>query len=167
MNIKLYTAEDAVRIGKNALGKETYELYIELPSGQRLRLEGEYPTGLAESANQIIMSEVNKEVSIGPYTEAVKHLSKMVLTQDGSGARAAAQVLLSTYNGTNYQLDVTDLCHLDADNFLYAQAIISGRVHTLKEPHTVIENGGDIFDQIERKWSWLNVRNRYKDYYSD
>jgi hypothetical protein len=60
------------------------------------------------------------------YAKAVARLDD--LAQQGTGGgRVAAQVLLSAYNGFDFQLDVSDLGSLDRENFETAMLIIRGR----------------------------------------
>ena len=96
------------------------------------------------------------------YSKAVDSL--VLLAQgDTSVSRAAAQVLLSTYNGSNWHMDLTDLCVLDL-NYLYkALIVIRGRVLLGREPHNVIENGSELFRDLEDQWQHFHTRNRYKD----
>lgn len=159
--MKEYTVDDVVERGKNEFNITEYSLAFQMPSGKKLAIKGSYPESLVNSANQMIESESNSINALAPYKEAVEHLSHVALTQSGSGAYASAQVLLSSYNGTNYQLDVSDLCHLDQTNFRYAQALIDGRVKTSREPQNVIGNGDEIFTDLEAKWTCLHVKNRY------
>tara|TARA_R110002072_G_scaffold303138_1_gene495415 strand:+ start:26981 stop:27481 length:501 start_codon:yes stop_codon:yes gene_type:complete len=165
MTVKEYSASDAQRVNNDTSIGNQYLLTFELPDGKKLSIKGQHPDSLANSANSMINVERNRIAATGPYKDAVKHLSEIALTQDGSGAYAAAQVLLSSYNGSNYQLNITDLCNLDDINFKCAQAVIAGRVHTQEEPHNIIENGSSIFQKLEEKWSNLRVKNRYLKYY--
>ncbi len=96
------------------------------------------------------------------YSGAVNSLVKLA-QNDTSGSRVAAQVLLSLYNGHNWHVDLTDLCLLDLRNLLSALIVIRGRVMLSKEPHDVIDNGTDLFRQLEEQWQHLHVRNRYRD----
>jgi len=43
----------------------------------------------------------------------------------GGGSSAAAQLLLSTYNGDVWQLDITDLCRLSEEYYAAAIAVIA------------------------------------------
>ncbi len=104
---------------------------------------------------QIIVTEVD-------YSHSVKSLVKLA-QGDTSGSRAAAQLLLSLYNGHNWHVDLTDLCLLDHRYLLDAIIAIRGRVTLFKEPHDVIDNGSDVFRELEEQWQHLHVRNRYRD----
>jgi len=99
------------------------------------------------------------------YSDAVKLLSEYALNQDGSGARIAAQVLLSTYNSYNYHVALVDLCSLDDKGYQAALAVIRGRAESFTEPHEVIDNGAAVFDRLETRWAHLRTGTRYADKY--
>jgi hypothetical protein len=95
------------------------------------------------------------------YHDAVAALLPVAMT-DTSGGRAAAQVLLSAYNGNEFHLDVTDLGNLDTRLFAAALEVIQLRTLANREPHELIEKGNDRFMQVWERWECLHVRNRYK-----
>lgn len=142
-----------------------YSLPFTLPNGESKRINAQYKDGLAELVNDLIDMERQKMAAMEPYINGIKQLVDLILTQDGSGARAAAQVLLSAHNGYHYQIDLPDLCNLDNEYYLHALNVIHGRVKTMIEPHNLIDNGDDIFEELEKRWQYLNVRERYKKYY--
>jgi len=100
-------------------------------------------------------------ITIEVYADAVNRLAGIAL-QDTSASRAAAQVLLSAYNGSEWQLDITDLCVLDQDLYEDALAVIRGRVKLMVEPHTLIEDGSTVFKRIWDLWDRYHVSNRWK-----
>ena len=67
------------------------------------------------------------------YAEAVARLVELA-RQPTSGGRVAAQVLLSAYNGFDFQLGVANMGSLDRKNFETAMTIIRGRYETGHEP---------------------------------
>lgn len=95
------------------------------------------------------------------YAAAVARMVKLA-KQDHGGSRVAAQVLLSCYNGYDYQLDITDLCNLDPDNYQAAIAVIRGRCELSIEPQTTIPNGQAIFGALWHQWKHLHVEERGK-----
>jgi hypothetical protein len=95
------------------------------------------------------------------YREAVESLLPIALA-DTSGSRAAAQVLLSTYNGHNYHMDITDLCVLDLAYVEKALIVMRGRTLLSIEPHSLIENGSERFLQLEDAWPGLHNSRRYQ-----
>ena len=103
-------------------------------------------------------------VTESDYREAVEALVKLA-RGDTSGSRAAAQVLLSLYNGTAWHMDLTDLGVLDLTNLQYALIAIRGRVVMMKEPHGMIENGTQIFEELCARWKHMNTWERYADKY--
>jgi len=105
--------------------------------------------------------EKTLEITIEEYATAVDLLSG-IAQQDTSGSRAAAQVLLSAYNGENWQLDITDLGVLSSNYYEAALVVIRGRTELMIEPHTLIENGEAIFDRLWDLWQAFHVKNRGK-----
>lgn len=95
------------------------------------------------------------------YAVALAAMVKLAQMQCG-GSRVAAQLLLSAYNGDDYQLDVTDMRVLSRDNHDYAMAVIQGRYDTNLEPHTLLENGDQIFQDLCSRYHWLRLSNRSK-----
>lgn len=98
------------------------------------------------------MEKVSKE----RYAEAVARFVALA-RQRTSGGRVAAQVLLSTYNGIDFQLDLADMGSLDRSNFETAMTIIRGRYETGHEPHSLIVNGSSVFGELWDSWFALHV----------
>lgn len=96
------------------------------------------------------------------YSDAVSSLLNLAM-DDTSASRAAAQILLSTYNGNSYQMDLTDLCVLDLKYVEQALIVLRGRVMLSKEPQEMIDYGQTKFSELERQWEHLYVKNRHKD----
>lgn len=97
-------------------------------------------------------------------TRYAKAIQKLLITarEDSAGARVAAQVMLSAYNGSDYQLNVTELGVLDQDHYQAALNVIRGRTELNTAPHTIIENGDRIFMDLWEKWQRYHVSNRWK-----
>ena len=66
------------------------------------------------------------DIDTETYSLAIHKLVTMA-QDDTGGARVAAQVLLSAYNGDAYQLNIVDLCNLDKDHYLAALSVIRGQ----------------------------------------
>lgn len=98
------------------------------------------------------------------YTDAVTLLVKLA-QKDCGGSRVAAQVLLSTYNGYNWHMDLTDLCNLGGAYYRAAMIVIRCRVELSREPQCVIDNGSFIFDQLEKDWQCYHITKRYQSRY--
>lgn len=94
------------------------------------------------------------------YAKAIVKLMN-VARGDTSGSRAAAQVLLSAYNGSAWQLNVTDLCSLDADNYQAAIEVIRGRKEIGYEPHEFIQDGTGHFEALWNQWKRYHVNFRW------
>lgn len=101
------------------------------------------------------------KISIDEYAAAVKLLAGLA-QQDTSGSRVAAQVLLSAYNGEEWQLDITDLGILSSDYYEAALVVIRGRTELMIEPHKLIENSEAIFHRLWDLWQAYHVNNRGK-----
>ena len=122
---------------------------------------------LQDSVDQMIEEEqfLNKQLTVSTidYSEAIRHLLRLA-KGDSSGSKAAAQVLLSLYNGHEWHMNLTDLCSLDTEHFQSALIAIRGRVILLKEPQDVISEGDKQFKRLWDDWySVLHVTQRYDD----
>jgi hypothetical protein len=95
------------------------------------------------------------------YSEAVLHLAKLAQGDTG-GSLVAAQVLLSAYNGKEWQLNITDLSNLDYEHYNSALIVIQGRVKLMMEPQECLENGQDIFEKLWDQWNRYHINNRWK-----
>lgn len=93
-------------------------------------------------------------ISIKDYQAAIENLMTLAI-RDTGGSTAAAQVLLSSYNGYDFQLSIPDLGLLDGGYFNSAIDCIKGRVQLMKEPHEVIDNGNERFRQLWEQWDFL------------
>ncbi len=156
----LVSPADAV---KNDAGQ--WSITFTVPStGDRLQATSFSAERVAEMVNKQIKYDLERMDAEGPYRDAVAALSAMCLAHDGSGAHAAAQVLLSAYN-RHFHLDVTDLCNLDYENFAHAMAVIHGRVKCSKEPHSMIADGNEVFRRLWSKWEHLHSQQRYASWY--
>jgi hypothetical protein len=82
--------------------------------------------------------------------------------QRTSGGKVAAQVLLSAYNGDEFQLDLASMGNFDEKNFELAMLIIRGRYDTRHEPHEMIRNGSRVFGDLWNARFALNVGERGK-----
>lgn len=108
------------------------------------------------------MSQINiRPTQKTGYAASVAKLVQLAMG-DCSGSRAAAQVVLSAYNGNEWQLDITDLCCLDDDHYAAALAVIRGRAEIRTEPHLLIENGDAVFRRLWEQWSRYHIDNRWK-----
>ncbi|QEW06328.1 DUF7673 family protein [Nitrincola iocasae] len=97
------------------------------------------------------------------YREAIEVLLPIAM-KDTSGGRAAAQVLLSTYNAYQFHLNPLDLGLLDPQSlFNAAFDVLQLRIMLSIEPHEMIENGDDRFLQVWQRWEQLRIQNRYKE----
>ena len=103
------------------------------------------------------MEKVTKE----QYADAVARFVTLA-RQHTSGGKVAAQVLLSTYNGSDFQLDLAGMGNLDRNNFELAMTIIRGRYETGREPHSLIVNGSSVFGELWESWFALHVTERGK-----
>lgn len=103
------------------------------------------------------MEKVNKE----QYAEAVIKFLDLHANRP-QGGRVAAQLLLSAYDGSDFQLDVAGMGSLDWKNYEIAVTIIRGRYETGKEPHMLVVNGSCIFSDLWDTWFALHVKERGK-----
>lgn len=104
-----------------------------------------------------------EKITLEEYKSGILTLVTLASNHVGSSAATAAQVLLSTFNGSEWHVDLTALCNLDEEYYQAALAVIRGRVECQYEPHTLIDNGRDIFSQLWDHWCFLHVGNRNLD----
>lgn len=102
-----------------------------------------------------------KPIDHKEYEEAIRIMTNLAQT-DTSGGRVAAQVVLSAYNGDEWQLDVTELSLLDGKYYLAALNVIRGRKELMIEPHNLIPDGREIFHRIWDRWQRYHISNRWK-----
>ena len=100
-------------------------------------------------------------ISMEEYQRAVELLTALAQT-DTSGGRAAAQVVLSAYNGSDWQLDITELCLLDPRYYQAALHVIRGRVERGIEPHKLLPDGDQVFSRIWDRWIRYHLEHRWK-----
>lgn len=113
--------------------------------------------GFEQTGRKAMSEKITKE----QYTAAV--IALIQLAQQGtSGGRVAAQVLLSAYNGNEFQLDVASMENLDRNNYELALTVIRGRYDTCCEPHSMIKDGSKIFGALWDKWIRFHVEERGK-----
>ncbi len=102
-----------------------------------------------------------KPIVLKDYEEAVRLLTSLARTST-SGGRVAAQVVLSAYNGDEWQLDITELGLLDGKYYLAALNVIRGRKELMIEPHNLIPDGRETFHRIWDQWQRYHISNRWK-----
>lgn len=95
-------------------------------------------------------------ITIEEYTNEVIKLIPVAFGDTG-GSRVAAQVLLSAYDGANYRLNIVDLGLLDQSLYQASVAVIRGRTECRIEPHELIEDGSQIFENLCQEWSNLRI----------
>ncbi|MEM8561500.1 MAG: hypothetical protein AAGF57_04660 [Pseudomonadota bacterium] len=105
---------------------------------------------------------LRKELGVteADYRDAVESLLQLAVGDTG-GSRAAAQLLLSLYNGNRFHMDMTDLCVLDLQYFQQALIAIRGRVVLNHGPHSMITNGSERFEALADQWAHYSTKQRY------
>ena len=93
------------------------------------------------------------------YSDAILKLAHLA-EGDTGGSRVAAQVLLSAYNGNDFQLNIVDLCNLDRLHYQAALSVILGRVELGIEPQQLLDNGDQVFLDLWERWLRYHVANR-------
>lgn len=102
------------------------------------------------------------KITAQEYAEAIVQLIKVAGHSTSSG-RAAAQVLLSAYNGSEWQLDITDLCCFDHENYTAALTVIRGRAELMREPHEFVKDGAEHFGRLWTHWKRYHISNRHRE----
>ncbi|MFK7849657.1 MAG: hypothetical protein AB8D78_01660 [Akkermansiaceae bacterium] len=105
---------------------------------------------VAPELNQIFAERFGQK----KFVSSLKRLVELAATSDTGGANVAAQVALGLYNGSDYPMDLTELCRLDDDLFEDAMNVIRLRIETQTEPHEFFANGGRLFQQIAQDWNF-------------
>ena len=106
-----------------------------------------------------------EKITLEEYMAGIEVLVPLAQSDTG-GARVAAQVLLSAYNGESFQLDITDLGNLDQKNYIAALAVIRGRTEHRTEPHKIVFDGDTIFPALWKQWLKYHTDHRWKPYCS-
>lgn len=106
-------------------------------------------------------------VPMASYNEYAKAVGRLVelASKTTSGGRAAAQVLLGTYNSYAFHLDCTDLCLLDPENLDAAITVLKARTLLRIEPHHCLKEGDAVFQAIWDRWESLHIAKRYAGEY--
>lgn len=103
------------------------------------------------------MNKITRE----EYQEGITKLVRLAYMRISS-SRVAAQVLLSAYNGDEFQLDIVDLALLDSEHYLSAINVIRGRIEINSEPQHFIEEGDRHFHALWDRWNRYHISNRWK-----
>ncbi len=94
-------------------------------------------------------------ITLQQYEHSVETLLGLARTDSG-GASPAAQVLLSLYNGDLWKADLAHICcSLDSSYFDHAVISMLARAQLMREPHDVIHNGNQQFEELGRLWHHL------------
>jgi len=110
---------------------------------------------LRKQDNEFLRNRLN--VTRDDYAKSVESLLRIAM-DDTSGSKAAAQVLLSVYNGNRYPMNLMDLSLLDLKYLESAVIVMLGRALLSEEPHNVIENGRERFFALEKAWPNLRLQ---------
>lgn len=95
------------------------------------------------------------------YMAAIYLLLKAAQRDSGQSGRCA-QVLLSAFDGDDFQLSICALYWLDADLYNAAITVIRGRSELGLSPHRFVEDGDNVFENLCLRWQGLHVKNRGK-----
>ncbi|AMO56579.1 hypothetical protein [Endozoicomonas montiporae] len=101
------------------------------------------------------------QITMEQYTASTRALINLAYSGT-SAAKTAAQVLLSAFNGEEWQLNINDLSLLDSNHLRHALTFIVARVTLGTEPQELIENGNQVFLDLWDSWNHYNVNNRWK-----
>ncbi len=100
-------------------------------------------------------------LTLADYAKATEALYQCAIQGTGT-SRAAAQLLLSAYNGNNWQVDITDLCLLPPGLRKEVLIFIECRLTLGVEPHEMLGNGDQKFFALTNQWRRYHIRNRWK-----
>lgn len=110
------------------------------------------------------LSEYEKsKISPEEYSKGVRILVEFISHHPTTGgAKVCASVLLSTYNGSEFHVNLASLGNLDFELYRAALAVIRGRVECGKEPQQMIAGGANLFPRLWKEYQHLTVTNRAK-----
>jgi hypothetical protein len=91
-------------------------------------------------------------ITLEQYGQAIIKMINLA-HRDCSSSAVAAKVLLSAYNGHDWQISIPELCSLDHSNFQSALNVIRGRVELRIEPQHLIEDGRGQFRALWKQYS--------------
>jgi hypothetical protein len=110
----------------------------------------------------MIVKPIPYEADAVAYKEAIEALLDVCRRHpDTSGARAAAQVLLSCYNGYEFNLDPTEIIYLSSPYQEAAYTVLIQRVLCQIEPQKMVANGEVRFETLVEYYEHLHVRKRH------
>jgi hypothetical protein len=109
----------------------------------------------------MINRHLTPSISTEQYTDAVNNLVKWA-QRDCGGSKVCAQMLLSAYNGDEFQLNIVDLRLLDETLYRDAITVIRARVELNIEPHVLMDGLDLIFKGLWQQWKHYHVSNRGK-----
>lgn len=92
------------------------------------------------------------------HAKGIPALQRLLpIAQGHSGqCRIVAHFLLSLYNGNRFPFDLTDFRSLDAVIFDDCIAVLLMDRHPKQEVHCYFENGGEIWEDLAKKWQLNN-----------
>lgn len=145
---------------------------IQISFGSHISLKSNPPRELTDAERIAkIESRLRSHIEMSPqhdpnardkYKAALEKLVKATV-HGGSGSRAAAQILLSLYNGSDWQMDLTDLRLLDPESREAAITALKFDAQVNEEPHTVLDDGNAIYDRLKHAWPTLYNPIRHHD----
>lgn len=106
-------------------------------------------------------SHLNPSITEQQYLNAVSNLLSLAQCDCG-GSGVCAQVLLSVYNGEEYQLNLVDLGRLDLQLYNDAITVIRARTELRIEPQELMHSLDLIFKELWQQWQCYHVKNRGK-----
>lgn len=102
-----------------------------------------------------------KSITLEQYAQSVETLMNFA-QKDCGGSCVCAQVLLSTYNGSEFQLDIVDLNRLDEKLYSHALVVIRGRIELNIEPQMTFANEDKRFEKLWAQWRHYHVKCRWR-----
>ena len=111
-----------------------------------------------------MLTEYEKtKISNEEYALAVQSLIDYILCHPTTdSAKVCASVLLSCYCGAEFHVNISSLSILDYELYQAVLIVIRGRVERGKEPHQMIESGGEVFTLLWKRYQHITVANSAK-----
>mgnify|MGYP000498303627 CR=1 FL=1 len=111
-----------------------------------------------ETAEPDVKPTHNDDTSYTDYSRSVNRLMNIAINDKGAEGHAAAQFMLSAYNGKEWHFGVTDLDNLNYEDVVH---VIRGRQLYSTDPHCVVDNGQTKIYEIQDVWPNLKSSIRF------
>ena len=129
-----------------APGAEDLDAMVEVHMTISRRQQGKLSAFMASDTWEKAMAVRDADIAKG--TESLLAIVKFVRQHHANSTRAMAAVICSWYNGDRVKADLSDLWRIDMHWFEHVMNVMRLCYGTNREPHSFIQDGGRIFEEI-------------------